>query len=76
MSVVFYCDIASFIKKPLLDNLLIPLTLLTDFLLCCVFSFSGMGKRGNGETGTGKRGNRDGENGPCSDFAVSPGSPY
>jgi hypothetical protein len=58
MRVVIYCDIALYIKLSLLGDLLIPLTLLTDFLLFCVFSFSGTGKRGNGdgETGTGKTG--------------------
>ena len=58
MRVVIYCNIALYMKLSLLGALLIPLTLLTDFLLFCVFSFSGTGKRGNGdgETGTGKTG--------------------
>ena len=43
MRVVIYCNIALYIKLSLLDDLLIPLTLLTDFLLFCVFSFSGTG---------------------------------
>ena len=36
---------------PLLDDLLIPLTLLTDSFLFCVLSFSGTGNRGTGEPG-------------------------
>ena len=41
MRVVSYCNIALYIKLSLLDDLLIPLTLLTDFLLFGVLSFSG-----------------------------------
>ena len=51
MRVVIYCNIALYIKLSLLDDLLIPLTLLTDFLLFCVLSFSGETvKRGIGES--------------------------
>ena len=61
MGVVFYYDIASCIELSLLDDLLIPLTLLTDSFLFCVLSFSGTGNRGTGEPGnrgTGEPGNR------------------